>query len=153
MIEQFAQRTALMCPACLCAVYSIEGLVEKESNRPTQVHPRWTVCIESRVVPQHGQKVDYDEAEATQSDLEEALGLVSVQGGTFIQRWVCRRRSAVLHLKWTSDLRHGQGKALDRNICIERLEDVLGHRRLVDAGIFVFMQLWEHALSDVDHLD
>ena len=50
-------------------------------------------------------------------------------------------------------LRHGHGEAFDSNIGVEWLQDVLGHQRLVDAGLLVLMDLWQHALPNVDHLD
>jgi hypothetical protein len=50
------------------------------------------------------------------------------------------------------DLRHRHREALDNDIGIEGLEDVLGHQRLVDAGILVLVQLGQVALPNVHHL-
>ena len=45
------------------------------------------------------------------------------------------------------DLRHGHWKAFDNHISVEWLQEVLGHQGPVDTGIFVFVQLGQHALS------
>jgi hypothetical protein len=95
MIEKLAQRPALMSSSGLAAIYSVEGLVEEEADRPSQVYPRRTVlkcqaalapglwrCLNSkallemhlvqrRIVPQQSQKVGNDESEPTKSDLRE----------------------------------------------------------------------------------
>lgn len=50
-----------------------------------------------------------------------------------------------------ADLRHRQRETFYHEICVERLQDVLGHERVVDAGVFVLMQLGQIALPDVNH--
>lgn len=86
MVEKLAQRSALMgspsmavfsgyrflcnaAPLRLCPVDGIKSLVEKKPDGERPVHPGRHVLIHCRVVPQHGQEIDYDEAEAGQRDL------------------------------------------------------------------------------------
>ncbi|KAL8992640.1 MAG: hypothetical protein Q9188_007540, partial [Gyalolechia gomerana] len=48
----------------LGAIDSVKGLVEEETNGKGPIYPRRHILVHCRVVPQHGQEVDYDEAEA-----------------------------------------------------------------------------------------
>ena len=52
----------------LGAVYRVEGLVEEEAQSPGCVDPGWHVLVEGRVVPEEGEEVDDDEAEAGEGD-------------------------------------------------------------------------------------
>jgi hypothetical protein len=36
-------------------------------------------------------------------------------------------------------------------MCVEWLQNVLGHERVVNSGVFVLVQLGQIALPDVDH--
>lgn len=47
--------------------------------------------------------------------------------------------------------RHALGEALDDDIVVEGLEDVLGRQRVVDAGIPVLLEVWQLFLPYVDH--
>ena len=47
--------------------------------------------------------------------------------------------------------RHALREALDDDIVIEGLEDVLGRQRTIDAGVFVLLEVWQLLLPYVDH--
>lgn len=49
-------------------------------------------------------------------------------------------------------LRHRHWEAFYDEVGIERLQDVLGHKRLVNSGIFVLVQLGQLVLPDVNHV-
>ena len=53
----------------LSAVHCIECLIEEETNGKGVIHPGWHILVHGRIIPEHSQKVDYDEAEAGESDL------------------------------------------------------------------------------------
>ena len=69
MIEQFTKRTALVSSAGLTSIHSVECLVKEESNSPAGVHPSWTVLVQCRCVPEHGEEIDDNEAEAREGNL------------------------------------------------------------------------------------
>lgn len=69
MVEQLTKGATLVCPPSLCTIYCIEGLVKEQADREGQVYPRGHVCIEGRVIPEHGEEVQDDEAETSQGDL------------------------------------------------------------------------------------
>ena len=68
MIEQLPQRPALMRSPSLRPIHSIKSLIQKEPNGPRSVHPSWHILIERRVVPEEGQEIHDDEAEAGERD-------------------------------------------------------------------------------------
>jgi hypothetical protein len=49
------------------------------------------------------------------------------------------------------DLRHRHGETFYHDICVKWLENVFGHERVVDSGIFVLVQLGQIPLPDIDH--
>jgi hypothetical protein len=49
------------------------------------------------------------------------------------------------------DLRHRHRETFYHDVCVKWLENILGHERVVDSGIFVLVQLGQIALPDVDH--
>jgi hypothetical protein len=49
------------------------------------------------------------------------------------------------------DLRHRHWETFYHDICVEWLQDILGHERVVDSGVFILAQLGQIALPDVDH--
>lgn len=53
----------------LGSVHSVKGLVEEKADCKGPVHPGRHVLVHCRIVPQHGQEVDDDEAEAGEGDL------------------------------------------------------------------------------------
>lgn len=54
------------------------------------------------------------------------------------------------HRSW-QDSRHGHWKALDRDIGVEWLEDVFRQKGMIDSSIFVFVQLRQLPLPDINH--
>ena len=48
---------------------------------------------------------------------------------------------------------HGHGEAFNHDVRVEGLQDVLGRQGLVDAGIFVLVELLQVARPDIHHLD
>lgn len=48
--------------------------------------------------------------------------------------------------------RHAHGKAFDDDVCVERLQHVLGQQRIVHARVLVLLERGELALPYVDHL-
>lgn len=53
----------------LGAIDGVEGLVQEKSDCKGPVDPWRHILVHRRVIPQHGQKVDNDEAKARQCDL------------------------------------------------------------------------------------
>lgn len=51
------------------AVYSIEGLVQKQANGATGIDPGRTIRIQVRVVPHNREEINYHEHEAGEGDL------------------------------------------------------------------------------------
>lgn len=51
MVEQLSKRTTLVGSSGLASIDGVKCLVEKQTNRPTKVHPRWAVLIQCRRVP------------------------------------------------------------------------------------------------------
>jgi hypothetical protein len=49
--------------------------------------------------------------------------------------------------------RHGHGEAFDHDVGVEGLQNVLGRQGLVDACIFVLVELLQAARPDIHHLD
>ena len=102
------------------SIHGIKGLVEEQSNRPGEVHPRWAVGVQCRIIVEHGQKVDNDKAEAAEGD---GIG------------------------------RHRHREAFDDHVRVEWLQDVLGREGLVDACIFILVQLLQVSRPDIHHFD
>lgn len=55
--------------------------------------------------------------------------------------------------KEAQDLRHPHGKAFDDYISIKRFQYVTRCKRMINAGIFVWMQTRQVLLANVNHLD
>lgn len=53
----------------LGAIDGVEGLVQEKSDGKGEVDPRRHVLVHRGIIPQHGQKIDNDEAKARQGDL------------------------------------------------------------------------------------
>ena len=49
------------------------------------------------------------------------------------------------------NLRHRHWKAFDDHIVVERLQNVTRHQRMINAGIFVWMEASEVLLANIDH--
>lgn len=49
--------------------------------------------------------------------------------------------------------RHAHWEALDDYVGVERLEDVLGHQRVIDGRVLVLLQVGQELFPHVDHLD
>ena len=47
---------------------------------------------------------------------------------------------------------HRHGKALDHDVCIERLEDIARQERVVNAAVFVFLEARKLFLANIDHV-
>ena len=54
----------------LRAIDGVKGLVEKESDRPGRIHPRWTVLVEVGCVVEEREDVCDHESESTEGDLD-----------------------------------------------------------------------------------
>ncbi len=78
----------------LGAVDRVEGLVQEKSDSKGPVDPRRHILVHGGVVPQHGQEVDNDKAEARQCDLrtceEIRLRFRSNSFGEHSQHWACK---------------------------------------------------------------
>lgn len=46
----------------LRTIHRIEGLVQEQADRPARIYPRWAVAVQRRIVPEHGEEVDDNEA-------------------------------------------------------------------------------------------
>lgn len=54
----------------LDAIYTVKSLIQEQTHSATSIHPRWTILIQRRVIPQHSKEVDHDEKEPRQSNLK-----------------------------------------------------------------------------------
>lgn len=80
----------------LHAIYSIKSLVKKQTQRATGIHPRRTVLVQRRVIPQHREEINYHEEKARESNLpfHTVQGLLSfghcdALGKKDLQHWAC----------------------------------------------------------------
>jgi hypothetical protein len=69
MVKQLTKRTALVSSAGLTSIHGVECLVKKESNSPAGIHPAWTVLVQRWCVPEQGEEIDDNEAEAREGNL------------------------------------------------------------------------------------
>lgn len=69
MVEELAQRSTLVCPACLTAIDRIECLVQKQPDRPAGIYPCRTILVQRGCVPEHGKEVRDDKAKSRECDL------------------------------------------------------------------------------------
>jgi len=74
MVEELSERSALMRAPGLRSIYGIEGLIEEQTSRPRQVHPGRTVDVQRRIIPEHRNEIDDDEAEPSERDLVDHAG-------------------------------------------------------------------------------
>ncbi len=66
----------------LGAIDGIEGLVQEKSDGKGEVDPWRHVLVHGGIIPQHGEKIDNDEAKARQGDLGSSLKIRGVTGAT-----------------------------------------------------------------------
>lgn len=52
----------------LTSIHRIKSLIHEQSHCPARIHPRRTICIQCRTIPQQRQDIDDYEAESQQSD-------------------------------------------------------------------------------------
>jgi hypothetical protein len=60
-------------------------------------------------------------------------------------------RQRKLTVRVFPNLRHPHRKAVDHHVGVERFEDILREQAMVDARIFVFLELRQLVLSYVNH--
>ena len=159
----------------MCTVHRVKGLVQEKPDGPGCVHPGGHILIEGRVVPQQGEEVDDDKAEAGQGDLKQkgenpppqsvktftqkgnfsckTHGVGSREGRSAgMVRYIPREKKGGEPKGFGANLRHGHGEALDHDVVVERLEHVLRRQGVVDPGVLVVVQAVQLLLANVDHL-
>jgi hypothetical protein len=60
-------------------------------------------------------------------------------------------RQRKLTMRLFTNLRHPHRKAVDHHVGVERFEDILREQAMVDARVFVFLELRQLVLSYVNH--
>ena len=180
MIEQLAQRPALVCPSSLRPIHRIERLIQEQANRPASIHPRRAVLIERRRIPQQRDEVCDYESETAEGDLyirpvstySITLNLRTIFNSNSKRRRAGRQESrlgdhekssqgsayeriSTISISITTPKynhsRHPQRKTMNNNIGIKRLQHISRDKTMVDARVLVLVELGQLVLANIHH--